>query len=1020
MSITRKDRGDWVVGDLTVLDDLTVDDDVSITGDIALAGSFAVGTTGAGADFTCWGAVAAYKTWWDADGDTNGAWYFGANTKGVLVTLYGAVTGCGVFFDPDGDTNGILSVGASGGSKGNDFLAYGNTDGNYLHWDQSGDDLLLVGTATQFAVAGTDDATNSTSGSIRTAGGMGVAKKLFVGTDLDVDGTTNLDNVDIDGTFTLNTTTAVLTCSTSVINYTPIFTFGYDVGAAMTFTTTDTSGAVAITHAGSGTAITWTAASLAFTGNFSSDGATAVLDGSTSARLLSAGFVSVETSASDFRVGYDSSIYTKFAVANTSGNLTITHVGGSTDAVTWTAAGGFDFVGAMVVDGLTVSGNVTVSDNATDLVIIANTVAALEIKDSATILVNLDTRNTVSGIEPIALNPGAGEVPDGAGNTRNGVVVKSATATCKGTTGITTAFDGLSFKVEVPTIAQDGGAVVVDKASTMYIAGAPTAGASVTITAGYALEIEAGASLFGGDVKFDGALDFIVDGNTAAAFELYDSTTKLIAIDTRNTVTGVEVIAFNPGAATLPDSAATTRNGVVIKSATSTLVGTTGVTTAFDGLSFQVEVPTIAQSGGAVVVDKASTMYIAGPPTAGASVTITAPYAFEIGGGDFLTAGDIYVTGGEVYIGTDTVAGTLTLYPTTGSKGITTYTMADNAGATTTNINVAEQAGARTYTVPDAGASATFLMTDSYKTWWSFACGLSGEDTDGAGTNGGGITGGAVDIATNMFNDGAGTVFCKVFDQSMDTGSGVWDDLSTSATLDAWAANYQLTPDAASEAANDAFAVGFATKFCELCFDDLATGAGALATWSGASGKWQYSKTGDTWGDLTTIHDNTDSVDQTGGQPLVRTGAISFAPPSDWTSNTIDGQDAYWVKYLIENATLTQAALIDATAKDEPMVVVPNADAFDAPFKATIGEIRVTDVGVTVHDAAIQFVVGNFTTGVFTEEFTWTASQYNDTFTPATPLTVAANDKVGVLITDDAGSTVNPVLYVELEATYLD
>ena len=56
-------------------------------------------------------------------------------------------------------------------------------------------------------------------------------------------------------------------------------------------------------------------------------------------------------------------------------------------------------------------------------------------------------------------------------------------------------------------------------------------------------------------------------------------------------------------------------------------------------------------------------------------------------------------------------AGTITLYPATASKGDTTLTMSNNSGNTTTNVNVAAQAGARTYTVPDAGASAAFLMS---------------------------------------------------------------------------------------------------------------------------------------------------------------------------------------------------------------------------------------------------------------------------------------------------------------------
>jgi len=48
---------------------------------------------------------------------------------------------------------------------------------------------------------------------------------------------------------------------------------GFDVGAAMTFATTDTSGAVAITMAGNGTALTWAADSMTFTTAFEIVGA---------------------------------------------------------------------------------------------------------------------------------------------------------------------------------------------------------------------------------------------------------------------------------------------------------------------------------------------------------------------------------------------------------------------------------------------------------------------------------------------------------------------------------------------------------------------------------------------------------------------------------------------------------------------------------------------------------------------------------------------------------------------------
>ena len=55
-------------------------------------------------------------------------------------------------------------------------------------------------------VTNTTDASDATgdTGALRCEGGASIAKKLYVGTDLDVDGTTNLDAVDVDGNFTLD------------------------------------------------------------------------------------------------------------------------------------------------------------------------------------------------------------------------------------------------------------------------------------------------------------------------------------------------------------------------------------------------------------------------------------------------------------------------------------------------------------------------------------------------------------------------------------------------------------------------------------------------------------------------------------------------------------------------------------------------------------------------------------------------------------------------------------------------
>jgi hypothetical protein len=62
----------------------------------------------------------------------------------------------------------------------------------------------MASTLTVGGVVDITDATDSSdasgdTGALRTEGGASIAKKLYVGTDLDVDGTANLDIVDIDG-----------------------------------------------------------------------------------------------------------------------------------------------------------------------------------------------------------------------------------------------------------------------------------------------------------------------------------------------------------------------------------------------------------------------------------------------------------------------------------------------------------------------------------------------------------------------------------------------------------------------------------------------------------------------------------------------------------------------------------------------------------------------------------------------------------------------------------------------------
>jgi len=60
--------------------------------------------------------------------------------------------------------------------------------------------------------------------------------------------------------------------------------------------------------------------------------------------------------------------------------------------------------------------------------------------------------------------------------------------------------------------------------------------------------------------------------------------------------------------------------------------------------------------------------------------------------------------------GSSGAAGSVDIFPGTASRGKIALTAANSAGDTTTTIVNASQAGARTYTIPDALASAQFLL----------------------------------------------------------------------------------------------------------------------------------------------------------------------------------------------------------------------------------------------------------------------------------------------------------------------
>lgn len=203
---------------------------------------------------------------------------------------------------------------------------------------------------------------------------------LYIEGDVTVEGTVTFGDLDVVGDLGLtgnadfNGATMLFDGSTSVRNVSASFTsneapairLGSDAYTYMTVAVTSGTGNVAITQSGSNTSLTWTASggfdlqgaieldAITGVGNLDVNGTTAIIDGSTSVRGISAGFTSLEAPA--IRFGSDAYTYMTVAVTADTGDVAITQSGSNT-AMSWTAAGGFDFIGAIELDGTTIVGD---------------------------------------------------------------------------------------------------------------------------------------------------------------------------------------------------------------------------------------------------------------------------------------------------------------------------------------------------------------------------------------------------------------------------------------------------------------------------------------------------------------------------------------------------------------------------------------------------------------------------------------------------------------------------------------
>ena len=110
---------------------------------------------------------------------------------------------------PPGDVKAVYMDGAGSGAAVVDAFASLNVVDLKVEDDLTVTDDATIGGILD--ITDTTDASDATgdTGALRTEGGASIAKKLYVGTDLDVDGTANLDVVDIDGAVDMASTLAV-------------------------------------------------------------------------------------------------------------------------------------------------------------------------------------------------------------------------------------------------------------------------------------------------------------------------------------------------------------------------------------------------------------------------------------------------------------------------------------------------------------------------------------------------------------------------------------------------------------------------------------------------------------------------------------------------------------------------------------------------------------------------------------------------------------------------------------------
>jgi len=152
-----------------------------------------------------------------------------------------------------------------------------------------------------------------------------------------------------------------------------------------------------------------------------------------------------------------------------------------------------------------------------------------------------------------------------------------------------------------------------------------------------------------------------------------------------------------------------------------------------------------------------------------------------------------------------------------------------------------------------------------------------------------------------------------------------------------------------------------------------------------------------------------------GDRPFQRDGAITFVPPTDWASTTVNTQAAYWIRARCNvTVDITQIPLTDSK---EHLVVSP-VDGPTMPYAATITGIRLIDAAATLHTTAdVKFILMDFTKGTNTAALTFAQDKRQDSWGTLT-MECDAGDVLGVLVTQEDGTNEVTDATLELKVTF--